>query len=394
MALLSYSKRGEWQELIIALNKSIIFVNPNDLQIFKEVTIPKDLAKCDIPIADIIDNHADHEPQEKNNKQKPPTEPTTIQHVKLSPNGLLLAVTTSGQKALLIYECRPEHAKLVSIRSLARASSAINFAADNKTLLITDKTGDCYLFDCENYKQPGKLILGHLSVVYDVLLTPDEKFVITSDRDDKIRVSNFPNCFEIEGYCLGHREFVSAVRLLPFDDNILLSISGDETLKLWNYREGKKLRDFKLPAPGIKCCLRDVDENTCHLAVLLHQPNESVAEYEISKDTEGVCQVKELKRHCFNSIIINEVCYADEKLFVVGIRNDHFIIEVADCATAKNNITPKVLAMINEYFQNESPKPDDVSGWFRKNFDNVSEYYERKKRRIEEKTGSKNDDMS
>ncbi|XP_055844755.1 tRNA (guanine-N(7)-)-methyltransferase non-catalytic subunit wuho [Episyrphus balteatus] len=386
MASLSYAQLGEWQELIIALNKNIIFVNPNDLQIYKEVSIPEDLAKCDIIS---IDSHADDESQQ-NTKSKTPIEPPSIQHVQLSSNGILLAVTTAGQKALLLYQCRPEHAKLVSVRSLARASSAISFSANDKQLLVTDKTGDCYLFDCENYQQPGKLILGHLSVVYDVLLTPDEKFVITCDRDDKIRVSNFPNCCEIEGYCLGHKEFVSAIKLLPFDNQILLSISGDESLKLWNYREGRKLCDFKLPAPGIKCTIKQISENTCNLAVLLYQPNESVVEYEINKDSEGIFHIKELTRHSFDSIIVSGICYAKEKLYIAGIKNERFVIElVASGEKSENSL--KVLTMISEYFENENPKPEDVSGWFRKNFDNVTEYYERKKRRIEEKS-SKQDD--
>ncbi|XP_055911939.1 tRNA (guanine-N(7)-)-methyltransferase non-catalytic subunit wuho [Eupeodes corollae] len=389
MASLSYSKRGEWQELIIALNKNIIFVNPNDLQIYKEVTIPEDLTKCDIIQ---IESHADDDPQPNTKSKSTPIEPPTIQHVQLSSNGCILAVTTSGQKALLLYQCRPEHAKLVSIRSLARASSAINFTANDKQLLVTDKTGDCYVFDCENYQLPGKLILGHLSVVYDVLLTPDDKYVITCDRDDKIRVSNFPNCHEIEGYCLGHKEFVSAIKLLPFDDKILLSISGDESLKLWNYRDGTKLCDFKLPAPGIKCALRQVNETTCQLAVLLYQPNESIAEYEITKNTAGVCHIKELSRHCFDSIIVSGICYVAEKLYIVGIKNDRFVIDIANGGGDKSDDSSKVLAMITEYFQNEAPKPDDVSGWFRKQFDNVTEYYERKKRRIEEKTSKQDDD--
>ena len=34
----------------------------------------------------------------------------------------------------------------------------------------------------------------------------DQKYVITADRDEKIRISHFPNAYNIKAYCLGHNE--------------------------------------------------------------------------------------------------------------------------------------------------------------------------------------------
>lgn len=57
-------------------------------------------------------------------------------------------------------------------------------------------------------KEEEKLspIVGHVSMVTDMVLTLDEKYVITSDRDEHIRVSRYPNGYNIESYCMGHTE--------------------------------------------------------------------------------------------------------------------------------------------------------------------------------------------
>ena len=50
----------------------------------------------------------------------------------------------------------------------------------------------------------GELLLGHVSPVTGLLLTYDENHIITSDRDDHIRVSKYPQGWNIERFCLGH----------------------------------------------------------------------------------------------------------------------------------------------------------------------------------------------
>src|ERR1700761_4669088 len=50
----------------------------------------------------------------------------------------------------------------------------------------------------------GQLILGHTSFLTAFLLSFDEKFIVTADRDEHIRVSWYPQGYTIESYCLGH----------------------------------------------------------------------------------------------------------------------------------------------------------------------------------------------
>lgn len=55
----------------------------------------------------------------------------------------------------------------------------------------------------------GQLILGHASPLNAFIFTADEKFIVTADRDEHIRVSWFPKGYNIEMYCLGHLKCVN-----------------------------------------------------------------------------------------------------------------------------------------------------------------------------------------
>ncbi|XP_011193649.1 tRNA (guanine-N(7)-)-methyltransferase non-catalytic subunit wuho [Zeugodacus cucurbitae] len=374
-------------ELIIALNTKVIFVNPNDFQIFKEIEIPKDLSEVGLKAPKTNsegDGEGDSEQAKVTKKLKEvKTELPSILHVELSPDRSLCAVTTAGQKAVLLYQCRPEHAKLVSARSLARASSALTFSKDSKVLLVTDKSGDCYKYDCVNFEEEPQLLLGHLSIVYDVLWTPNSKYIITCDRDDKIRITNYPATHDIHGYCLGHKEFVSGLAFLS--DDTIVSVSGDKTLRIWNFISGREISKFELPAPALKLCLRSKGENKFEAAVLLYQPGESVGIYEISNSGEDQWLITERTKLDFPEVIISNICFVNEKFYAAGIVDERFSLKVSQLTDSQPSIPTEWINMIEKQFRSEVWKPEDVSAWFKKRYDNVSDYLERKKRRIEEK---------
>ena len=103
-----------------------------------------------------------------------------------------------------------------------------------------DKSGDVYRFS--KYEEEGKCILGHLSMLLDLKLTEDANFLITCDRDEKIRVSHYPNAYNIHNYCLGHTDFVSCLEIpYEFSGKYLISGSGDSTIRIWDYLKGKEL---------------------------------------------------------------------------------------------------------------------------------------------------------
>ena len=90
-----------------------------------------------------------------------------------------------------------------------------------------------------------KLLLGHVSMLTDATFAVREiegksrGYIITADRDEHIRISRAaPQSHIVEGFCLGHTEFVSKVRLIPGTD-LLVSGGGDEWIGVWDWLNSK-----------------------------------------------------------------------------------------------------------------------------------------------------------
>uniref|UniRef100_H0WN75 WD repeat domain 4 n=1 Tax=Otolemur garnettii TaxID=30611 RepID=H0WN75_OTOGA len=154
---------------------------------------------------------------------------------------------TDDSKRLILFRTKPW--QCLSVRTVVRRCTALTFTASEEKVLVADKSGDVYSFSVLEPCGDGRLELGHLSMLLDVAVSPDDSFVLTADRDEKIRVSWAAAPHSIESFCLGHTEFVSRIFVLPAYPELLLSSSGDGTLRLWEYKTGHQL-----------CC--------CHLARL------------------------------------------------------------------------------------------------------------------------------
>ncbi|KAG0087001.1 tRNA (guanine-N(7)-)-methyltransferase non-catalytic subunit trm82 [Podila epicladia] len=149
-------------------------------------------------------------------------------------------------------------------RTLVRRSNALEFNNDGSMVVTADKFGDVYnmIRDIPDVVQPVKAaentedadedegeqpILGHVSMATDLALTKDNKYIITSDRDEHIRVSQYPKGHNIETYCLGHTSFVTTIRVLPgASQKYLISGAGDATVRVWEFMKGQEVQTFSL----------------------------------------------------------------------------------------------------------------------------------------------------
>lgn len=81
--------------------------------------------------------------------------------------------------------------------------------------------------------------LGHSSsVITGVACCGD--FVATCDRNEKVRISRWPQCAVIEAYCLGHSAFVTRCAFL--EAGLAASCGGDGTVRLWDASGDERAR--------------------------------------------------------------------------------------------------------------------------------------------------------
>jgi tRNA (guanine-N(7)-)-methyltransferase subunit TRM82 len=117
--------------------------------------------------------------------------------------------------------------------------------------------------DTDKSSRNRKLLLGHTASmltgvrvveIADYGTGERSQRILTSDRDEKVRVSAFPETYRILGYLLGHEAFVSCLSVLEGTTARCATCSGDGTVRLWDYVRCEELCRFALPVgdpPGL-----------------------------------------------------------------------------------------------------------------------------------------------
>lgn len=352
--------------------------------------------------------------KEPENSNKPTNEKAFDKDVKInfvcvaiSSNNLLLAIQTP-EKKLFVFKI--QNWDIIYERQLARGASKIIFTPDNNNVIVGDKTGDVFLYELYSDKKE-LLLLGHLSIVLDILMTDDSKHIITCDRDEKIRVSNYPNCYNIESYCLGHEQFVTNVQLLPHNKKLLISCSGDGTLRLWDYLQGsvKNIYEFKNEKDDatesqnqLKCftsakltdttsivCVTIFKSNTLHVLLVKNET------FEIINSVNLGYEPVHLQLCCYTSQS-NDFENGQEKeemiLWLVG-PSELQVLKWDGAETTFNNVTNSSILYtqnnLNKYFKELAIEDSNVENVIyvlqKRKMDEITDYFERKKARIEEK---------
>ncbi|KAK9237949.1 hypothetical protein V1525DRAFT_375984 [Lipomyces kononenkoae] len=178
-----------------------------------------------------------------------------------SPDGKYVVGSTDEQKSLVVLNA--DDLTVVNIRKFPKRPSAIDITSDSSTVLLGDKFGDVYavpirdvtyvptaglskISQVSESESGGELdpILGHVSMLVDLLITEDQnglRHIISSDRDEHIRVTKYPESFLIERFCLGHEQYVSQLLIPSWCPNTLISGGGDDFLAHWDWTTGELL---------------------------------------------------------------------------------------------------------------------------------------------------------
>jgi len=170
-----------------------------------------------------------------------------VTSVAFNTNSSRIAFTTTNKTLGTVeaLEC-----KLICSRTLSKKASCLKIAnwKGQEVLVVADTTGDVLVFPfpgLNDHCQPHHAI-GHTgSIVTDMALSSCGHFIVTCDRDEKVRVSQWPNTWTVQTYCLGHRDFISCCATAPegclSGKELLLSGGGDGRVILWNLTNGAQL---------------------------------------------------------------------------------------------------------------------------------------------------------
>ncbi|XP_063377409.1 tRNA (guanine-N(7)-)-methyltransferase non-catalytic subunit wuho [Cydia fagiglandana] len=329
-----------------------------------------------------------------------------ISDIVISSDCKYLAVVSTVTKQLTVFEL-PQWNNYKSF-TLPRSASKIRFTSNNEHLLVADKTGDVLIYDINNPNDSGTKLLGHLSLLLDVLQTNDGKYIITSDRDEKIKVSCYPNTYNIQTYCLGHKEFVKQIEILPHDQNYLTSTSGDGTIKCWDYLNGKlahtidtndDIKDAQLlenfvkvmnddeievdKLPIVHYTISRLDENSSLLIVAVHTCN-TLLVYRLESNN------KQLSHKLIERITVDRFPAAiklyNSTLYVYD--DVECTVQVLKIEYKDNKINIQSDKIIKMFEKDDTSidirdNNESIKLLYKRKFDNVQEYQERKKQRLE-----------
>ena len=162
----------------------------------------------------------------------------------------LLSIYTYGEEGWLLSN---------SIKIPFKSIQSMCVTNSEKDLLLADKSGAVYAMSLQVTEQELSslpAILGHCSILTAVRTNKTDDYVITADSEGKIRISQYPNAYNIHTFLLSHTEFVSHISFLSDSPSKLLSAGGDGSIKLWEFEASVLCCTLSLSNTPI--CLLDV----------------------------------------------------------------------------------------------------------------------------------------
>ncbi|GMI69356.1 tRNA modification 82 [Hibiscus trionum] len=199
----------------------------------------------------------------------------SIRCIKYGTNGKLF-VSAGDDKLVKVWST--DCWRCISTVISEKRVSAVAISNDDLHVCFADKFGVVWVVDLPGFggteaplnKKAAPLLAHYCSIITSLEFSPDGRFIVSADRDFKIRVTMFPTkpldgAHEIQSFCLGHTEFVSCLAFICAPDSpqgLLVSGGGDSTVRMWDVISGTLLDTCEVGAK-VEQVESDATEGKC-----------------------------------------------------------------------------------------------------------------------------------
>lgn len=134
-------------------------------------------------------------------------------------------------------------------------------------------------------------LLGHVSMLTKLLVT--DKFIITADRDEKIRITDRLRPYLIHAFLLNHTSYISDLSIDNNNKDILVSADGAGRICWWNLNNFSLIRSQEMNFPIRQLYHLDdslvIVEDDSSRVHILHQQNEFKAVFDLPQKVHFAC---------------------------------------------------------------------------------------------------------
>ena len=172
-----------------------------------------------------------------------------VQSLAWSADGKTLA--SGGYKKLILWELATSKARSTITTGFDGRITALAFTDDNKTLVAADSLAhapaDIVLIDVATAK-PGKRFRAHNDSIFDVAISPDQKWLASASADKLVKVWNLKTQ-QLNRTFEGHTGYALTAAFSPESDRIATS-GDDQVVKVWRLENGKQISSFGSQTTG------------------------------------------------------------------------------------------------------------------------------------------------
>ncbi|CAN6903285.1 unnamed protein product [Brassica oleracea] len=229
-------EEGHNQNKLLDVAPALISVHPSHKSV--AVTVGSDLR-----VFNLIDNSPVTLVDESNES----FHKDYVRAIRYSASGKLF-VSTGDDKLVKIWSA--ESWRCLNTICSEKRVTAVAISHDDSYVCYADKFGVVWVVELGGITKKGVPLLSHYcSIITSLEFSPDGRYILSADRDFKIRVTVFPEeplqgAHEIQSFCLGHTEFVTCIAFVSSPEltqSYLMSGSGDSTVRLWDIASGSLL---------------------------------------------------------------------------------------------------------------------------------------------------------